>query len=98
MAKLLDTVASKVAGGSEDEKKLLYTEVIQLNKDMFKIGLKGFCIMDTLTAAQTVNIQSLLSLPMNKVRNLCISLSKLNINIFPLERKMRGEGSLNITC
>ena len=90
--KLVDNMAGNVAG-SIDDKKILYTELIKLNKNPFQDALKdaGFNLMETLTAVQAINIQSLLRLPTNKVRNLRISLSNLGMNIFPSERKIRKE-------
>ena len=41
-----------------NDKKVLYTELIRLNKDVFEDALKdaGFSLMETLNALQAINI------------------------------------------
>ena len=53
------------------------------------LNAAGFHLLETLTPTQAINIQSLLRLPTNNVRNLQIYLSNFNMNILPSERKMR---------
>ena len=51
----------------------------------------GFSLMETLTPTQAIYGQSLLLLPTNKVRNLRVCLSNMNMNIFPSEKQLRKE-------
>ena len=91
-AKFIDDVALAVSSPvpNIDEKQLLYTELIRVNKETFQKSLKnaGFSLMETLTPTQAINIQSLLRLPTNKVRNLRLCLSNMNMNIFPSEKQL----------
>ena len=79
-AKFIDDVALPVSSPvpNIDEKQLLYTELIRVNKETLQKFLKsaGFSLMERLTPTQAINIQSLLHLPTNKVRNLRLCLSK----------------------
>ena len=47
--------------------------------------------MDTMLPSDTIDLQSIIRLPNNKVRNLRVCLSNLKMNILPSERKMQGE-------
>ena len=91
-AKFIDDVSSAVAGSSSvEQRQLLYTELIKQNKEFFKQPVKnaGFDLMEKLTPEQTINMQTLLRLPTNKVRNLRTCLSNFNVNVLPSERKIR---------
>ena len=91
-AKFIDDVSCAVAGSaSVEQRQILYTELIKLNKEIFKQPVKnaGFYLMGKLTPEQTINIQTLLRLPTNKLRNLRTCLSNFNVNILPSERKLR---------
>ena len=74
----------------EAETQLLITEMMRCNSSIFnKAGEKaGVQAPQLLSPEQAVSIQSLLRLPMNKVRNLRRGLA--NLNVFPSERKMRA--------
>ena len=84
-AKFIDNLSTKISSPalipSDDEKQILYTELIRLNKETFHKSLKdaGFSLMEVLTPTQAINIQSLLRLPTNKIRNLRVCLSNLNL-------------------
>ena len=91
-AKLLSQISCHIAGSSSNEERsLLFAEVIKANKELFKNALQkaGFKLMEVLSAEQTISMQSLLRMPTNKIRNLRICLSKFNVNILPSERQIR---------
>ena len=71
-AKFIDNVSCAVAGSSSVEQwQLLYTELIKLNKEFFKQPVKdaGFDLLEKLIPEQAINMQTLLHLPTNKLRN-----------------------------
>ena len=84
-------VANSVSSDTPDkESEILYTELIRLNPDLFQKPLKeaGLHIMDTMLPSDAIDLQSILRLPNNKVRNLSVCLSNLKMNILPYERKI----------
>ena len=92
-AKFIDDISCTVARRSSSTKEcgVLYTELIRLNKDVFDQSIKnaGYDLMETSTPQQAVNIQSLLRIPTNKMRNLRNCLSNFKSNILPSDRKIR---------
>ena len=87
----IDDVSCAVAGSaSVEQRQILYIELIKLNKEIFKQPVKnaGFDLMEKLIPEQTINIQTLLQLPTNKLRNLRTCLSNFNVNILPSEQKL----------
>ena len=73
-AKFIYDVTEYVASSSKDEAetKIVLTELVCLNKPMFKdiINTSGIDMSVRLATAQAVNMQSLLRLSTNKIRNL----------------------------
>ena len=68
--------------------------MVKANKDLFRNVLEkaGFKL-EVLSAEQAINLQSLLRMPTNKVRNLRLCLGKFGANILPSEchiRKVRA--------
>ena len=69
-AKFIDDFSCAVAGSSsEKECTSIYTEYFKYKKYVFKPALKnaGFDLMETLTPEQTINVQTLLRMPTNKL-------------------------------
>ena len=91
-AKIFNQILSQITGSSSSEGgRLLLTELIKTNKDIFHDSLPdaGFKLLEVLSPEQAINVQSLLRMPTNKLRNLRICLSKFNANILPSERQIR---------
>ena len=90
-AKIFNQFLFQISGSfSSEERRLLLTELIKTNKEVFHDSLHdaGFKLLEVLSPEQAINLQSLLRLPTNKLRNFHICLSKFNAIILPSERKV----------
>ena len=95
-AKFIDDVALKISCSSsknnnDEEKRVLYTELVQQHRYLLRDVLEnaGLNIYETLTSEQTLDMQTLLRMPTNNLRNLRTGLNNFSIDILPSERKMR---------
>ena len=90
---LIEDVMKHVSKG---ETEILYGELVNLNKDMFRKIIKntaGISLTEMMSSKDAVAIQSLLRLPTRKMRNLRVCLNNLRMNVFPSEKKTRKEKS-----
>ena len=72
-AKIFNQILSQISGSSSsEERRLLLTELIKTNKDVFHDSLQdaGFKVLEVLSPEQAIDVQSLLRMPTNKLINL----------------------------
>ena len=89
-AKFIDDVTVAASGSQlDDDLKRVYTEVIKQRKPLFIDCLKeaGIRVSGELTAEQTINLQSLLRMTNNQMRNMRVIFDKFDLNHLASDRQ-----------
>ena len=89
-ATMLNEVAGYIAGGSEDDKRSLFIQLVRSHKQSFQdiLTCAGFKLQEKMSPSYGLQIQSLLRLSTYGFRNLRKALTNLQMNILPSEGAM----------
>ena len=88
-----DSFAERYAGGTDEDKELMYVQLLRSNKELFNRVLQkaGYSVQRRMLPLQGLQIQSLLRLSTSCFRNLRRALQNIGIDVMSSERGMIKE-------